>query len=120
MRLPRREHLLGLGEAVHGPDDEQTVVQGQLDEVDDQLAVVEDERSMRVYQPRFPVALDRGLPFDERTVCPSAILAPAGDSAIESGTALNVRRDMTARNDDACRRRQTAVGMPRAAFPDHI
>jgi hypothetical protein len=69
VRLPLRQDRLGFGEVARGPDDEQTVVQGQLDEINDQLAVVEDKRPVRVDQPGFPVAIDRGLPFDEMD-CP--------------------------------------------------
>jgi hypothetical protein len=43
------------------------MVQGQLDQVDDQPTIMENERAMRVYRPRFLVALDYSLPFDERT-----------------------------------------------------
>jgi hypothetical protein len=57
------------------------VVQGQLDQVHDQLAIVEDERPVRVDQPGFPVALDDGLPFDERTALRWLILAWARVSA---------------------------------------
>ena len=81
MRLPRREDLFGFREVARGPDNEETVVQRQLDQVYDQLPVVEDERPVRVDQPRFPVTLDDGLPFENGLPLRRMILVVGKDSA---------------------------------------
>ena len=48
MRLPFVQDLLGLGQRLGRPNHEQTMVQGQLDQVGDDRSIMEHERAMRL------------------------------------------------------------------------
>ncbi len=57
MRLPRGQDRFGFGERLGATHHEQTVIQGEFDQVDDQLAVVQHECPTRVVDSILP----RGL-----------------------------------------------------------
>ena len=64
VRAPFRQDAFGLVEAPGGPNDEQAVVQGQLDQVHDEREVVEHERATRFARQTFRVT---GVHDDQST-----------------------------------------------------
>ena len=76
VRLPLGQDRLRLRQAARGPDDEEAVVEGQLDEVHDERAIVEHQGAQR--SDRSGLRVDRTVMArpSERSV--STRQAPAG------------------------------------------
>ena len=68
VRLPVGENGIGLGEAGRGPNDEESVIQRQLDEVDDERSVVEHQGAPRLGLACVRLALGHGQPPHRRVV----------------------------------------------------